>query len=1626
MIMEGAPTDIGIIGGFEGESEDSRLEKKSDDKMPEERSEGLGEKVLNVTELLAEKTKNEKALIASQKMLRIVELAMKSEDGLLLSDEEEKALQAEYTRESQLAKDEGYSYELFDILSGHQSFYDSNLYGDMLGQGYISVSDVVRKFGKEALEEDVVLKGMLQEQIVGILDNSSEITEQQIELLRVLKENGINIVELMARNGDVRLRMNAQSEELSKNSDYLFDALVENELLDVKDVLSSQQVLFEEYNRSNGSIVIANFLDRVIADYPDEISEEEGYWLEVAKEHGAGKLLEFAHKINEGDTSVFGEYDSNEAEVQTALFGVLKNSNCFSMEKPMAFLISKEMNVMLDDPEAVQRMLDVSEGSDRTGSSLDVLIVGNAERLDRWVEEGVFDGRPKREDSRLLKSIQDGSLTEKERLRLVFRNFILDQSIFDKDDNSIEELYHSISDVRPDRNKQYADLKLAFFRKDFQKKVIEECYATNGTISPFLHVSDEALEHAEGVSDSVRVFLRLFGGSVSDIGSKLTDIRIEDIEKYFDADGPTESFYTECLADNYSFFLQKIDANELSRIGLEPKTYYRILNNLYAEQIINVHDFASVDRKAAHAVLGDSKEVDDYLDLMSLFSDTGDYSSARRDCARAVSLDDISRYYVNGVLTKDFMEGPFKQMSLSTIGELGEKAFEGMGVSADEYRKAIKEKFYLSELVAAREILYALDKKAIKKVFSDDRRLLMYLELIDYNRNVSFGVVENISVSELPKYFTEEGKPTAELMSQFVCSGMPPSAREDLRRLNITLSDSTEMLLDGISRRQIFTDEDDKVDETNVLAALARFLRMDAYDWEGAAEDDLKVKKAFAEENIQNKNLAMKMLRREYAEFLKTGIMPSGLKCFADYMRMCDGAGPLTQIEAFLDYCGELGRVDEKTIDGIRGVEARIRKWDDQDKANYYAISAEVLKADPEIFGEFIEVFGRIKEEEDFVVFAKEIYPLFRAKLALLKEYDDYSDGIGDGSSTVNYKNVDKEKIKNDLHIALLPFSFEGKGGGEDDRAYLERRRKGIEMVKRNILGEITGLFQEKFDILPEAIPSELDDEAIRSIEDMVLYLSNVNHPDSRKKNIIGFFLALQLMKNEKGGTKWDDFRAGLSVPPTSCLGREAARSVESALSVSESKNPIKSQDIGIADEERLKDFRIALQDETSEIRVGNTSTVDARLQNISQNIRELMDPDLYDDLIDKAKIDLLRRYGSKKINSVAAKMWQRQNGKSIDFTAEEEEIASGLGQMLTENGIELSSKSINEHLQKGFKDLGMIFAAYEVIETSNIDEKVFELQDLLIPRGEILTIFQEMGEEFKPHSGVLALSADIAFLENLVAKAEKKGLLSGDIEEQRRKIALVRGYLNEAHAKFGEISRLYEELVKKFDNIKIQPIIEGGSGRDKLIAKMQEIRNIIGSRASGIQTTIVSRCSNKMTTIVENMRACLSCKTKGVNNDTDLTFGESYKFYLYSSGSVGETGSMSDEIVYFVPVEDKNGERRMSFVMDRLYGSKNRDIYYNHAATLVKKAKELKKRFPEARISVLLTASSAMSCAAKLDARRLASHIGVPQTATVVEHESLGVEIPESGFGDHYIEIDEGSAREAGRREVGGIEIIF
>lgn len=201
---------------------------------------------------------------------------------------------------------------------------------------------------------------------------------------------------------------------------------------------------------------------------------------------------------------------------------------------------------------------------------------------------------------------------------------------------------------------------------------------------------------------------------------------------------------------------------------------------------------------------------------------------------------------------------------------------------------------------------------------------------------------------------------------------------------------------------------------------------------------------------------------------------------------------------------------------------------------------------------------------------------------------------------------------------------------------------------------------------------------------------------------------------------------------------------------------------------------------------------------------------------------------------------------------------------------------------------------------------------------------------------------------------------------------------------------------------------------------KIDEIDRMRSSTAN--QSAIATTCTGEMTTIIENMRACLSAKTKGINNDTDLTFGEGYKFYLYSSSNTSHNTSTADEIIYFVPVGESE-DQRMGFIMDQVYGTKNSDILMGHLETILKKAQDLKQQFPEVPISIILPQTSMGSCSTTMTAKELAQKLSSTENLTLSDADSLLVTVPKSGFGDHYIEFG-GNARTAGPRNVSGIEI--
>ena len=822
----------------------------------------------------------------------------------------------------------------------------------------------------------------------------------------------------------------------------------------------------------------------------------------------------------------------------------------------------------------------------------------------------------------------------------------------------------------------------------------------------------------------------------------------------------------------------------------------------------------------------------------------------------------------------------------------------------------------------------------------------------------------------------------------------------------------TMAFLDGVAGR-VFAGDEKNIDESNIVQALTRFINKDADDWDDSSEDDLLIKGAF--ENNHVKDLCLAKLRNMYGEYLgSSGRMqfPTVLRSMADYMHSKGGAGPLTQIEAFLDYAGALGDslqdVDsgnnwkDRLVANVVAIEDTMQKyrWDNQEKANFYATSAEIINANPELFQEFVKLFVNNLSKKEFKVFTGEIYPLYRAKLALLRKYEDHSDGIGVGYNTISYDPADIKDLKDQLHTALLPFNCK--------EVSIEKRQEGIEKVKENIFNEVSELFKTRFSIRPEAIPGGLSKADARAIGDMTRYLGSLADPNQQKKDILGFYLALQLDKDK---TAWEKLRSGENISPSKYLDIASSYNVEQALELSRKKNPITLERTRIVSPKRLAEFRRAIQNETVSNRSGSIQTVDLKLENLRGHMEELTDPDLYPEGIDRQRIELLGELPSRReFNKGISVILQRMMGKDIPLTNEGQLINDRVGQILRDNGLEFNMDNIQQYFQTDMKTLQTPFSILESMKKDGVADSIKELRTMLNPPDNVVQILEKLGEATEPQSDITALGMEIDNLENLMVKK------ANELTEDESNV--LKEYLNAVRKKLTELDGIYSRVVDSYNTIK------RNGAHPSTVNKIKEIDKIISDKAN--QSTITTTCTNEMIAIIENMRACLSCVTKGINNDTNLTFGEGYKFYLYSSESDNRNSSAADEIVYFVPTEDEGGRnKRLSFVMDLVYGMKNSDILMAHIETILKKARELKNEFPEVPISIIIPKSSILSCGADIDAIGISKKLGLGDDFIDINNKTITV--PESGFGDHYIEFGDRGARISGPREVpSGIEIVI
>ena len=749
-----------------------------------------------------------------------------------------------------------------------------------------------------------------------------------------------------------------------------------------------------------------------------------------------------------------------------------------------------------------------------------------------------------------------------------------------------------------------------------------------------------------------------------------------------------------------------------------------------------------------------------------------------------------------------------------------------------------------------------------------------------------------------------------------------------------------------------------------------------------------QIKNIFEKEGVKDICLSeMKKLWLEYLENRNVQEFPLSLTILNEYIKSAGGAGPLSQVESLslfteayvtmLNNKHTVERTKQEVIGGLALAEKRFTKerWSNDDISDFYNVSRDVVNAAPSLFSEYFDLFEKLKPKE-FKEFSQELFPLHRVILSLSEARDRY------GNIKVNARDL--VKVRRNVSEIV------------DETGKL----KSVDEQKKELVGQILDMFRNKFGIVK--IPESLTSENIRSLSDISMYMANLSGRDAQKENIIGFYLALSV------NDKWEEYRRGVEINPEEYLTPEKAARLKPYLENRLKLNPVTPENLNIQ-AEKMPEFMKLLEEESENVAIGNVETVDIKLGSVITNLRGLEDLDLYPDALDKQRMRLLLEYGNKKIGGITAKLYQSlaRNGRQFELSDEDKKILDQIEATLQGSGIELTAENLKKYFQDEIKPLAVVANILSFVDELRVEKEISELRDTLKPSNDIIAVFNKVGEEFKSTSGAVAISQDLEYLDNLIVKK------TGELSEQE--VNMVKSYLSKIREKLATLEDIYDLVGKKFASMKQG---QAETKNELLRNKLEDISRIINRTES--QQMIASVMTNNLSYIIENIRECLSCVQQGANNDTNLTFGDPNKFYLYSKSEM-KAASISDELVFFEPVTFADGNQEMVFVLDRVYGTNTPAILINQIEAVYKKFAKIKREFPNAKISMFVTDSA-------IQTSGLSSHLLVEKLqekfggrVRLEQAVDAQVDVVESASGDHYVEFG-GGARTSGVRVINGV----
>lgn len=737
------------------------------------------------------------------------------------------------------------------------------------------------------------------------------------------------------------------------------------------------------------------------------------------------------------------------------------------------------------------------------------------------------------------------------------------------------------------------------------------------------------------------------------------------------------------------------------------------------------------------------------------------------------------------------------------------------------------------------------------------------------------------------------------------------------------------------------------------------------------------------------KNTALKMLSQDWKEFLnnKNNFLPPNLYLISKNINKAGGIGNLKHLEALGNLSYKISclmdnpKTAEKTKEEIKNIFSQQEIKFDKEKvlqdnrSEFYNLSADIIEASPSLFTSFAPVLEAVPAK-NLKQFIKDVFPFYQAQLVAIQDMQD---------DKFVYNPKDLVKFRQTIKDFVV--KIENKEENVEN-LFVEEKNRLLEAIKSS--------FKDRFGLIK--IPNEFNKDGFRSIQNCIRYIGNINERNEERETIISLFLGLEL------NNEWEKFRQGGGIKINEYFSEKKLKIIKPLLEKRKESFTHLSKVLEIP-ESQMPQFQKVLQEDVVSNMIGNIQTVDVKLENIRQNTLELTDPDVYENKTDKEIVDLLSKEG-KSVGLVLSKIYGELSGKSVTFTENEKEIKEKMSSIFNVNNWEASDvKRIQDYIQP----FSLISSMINKMGEEKVEENINDLKKRLKPNTKIIEIFNRLGEDFKQESGAVAFFNDVNYLESLIIKDSEK--ISPDEKEEVKK------YLGSIKDKMGELEVILDKVKEYFGKIKKSSHLENNP---LLLDRLGEIEKIIYSTDSN--GMIISQVTKDLNLIIENMRQCLGCMRKEANNDTNLAFGDYNKFFIINQGEKNK-GSISDEIVFLFPAQINGEKEEMTFVLDRVYGSKSSDILLSNIMAVYKKYLALKKVNPKANISVSVSNAAISSVGMDVNILEKKLHDMMDKEIKISKFEGT-VNVPESSFSDNYIEFTSGSARQKGSLNFSGINI--